>query len=115
MNSKFASILGYHVYMNDLSDISIHGPKVISTLNGHSYNVAKKDPEFKKALLGADVLLPDGESVVLGAKFLGISELHKIAGFDLFYHLMLSLQEKRWILLLSWGFRENTLADNLTG
>jgi len=94
MNSKFASILGYHVYMNDLSDISIHGPKIINTLNGHSYNVAKKDPEFKKALLGADVLLPDGESVVLGAKFLGISELHKIAGFDLFYHLMLSLQEK---------------------
>lgn len=88
MNSKYASILGYPVYLDDLSDISTNGPKIINTLNGHSYNVAKKDPEFKKALLGSDVLLPDGESVVMGAKFLGIKKMNKVAGFDLFEHLM---------------------------
>ncbi|WP_372772189.1 WecB/TagA/CpsF family glycosyltransferase [Mangrovibacterium sp.] len=54
--------------------------------------MAKRDPDFKKALLGSDVLLPDGESVVIGAKVLGAGDVHKIAGFDLFYHLMQRLE-----------------------
>jgi N-acetylglucosaminyldiphosphoundecaprenol N-acetyl-beta-D-mannosaminyltransferase len=60
---------------------------LINTINAHSYNVAKKDQQFFKALNGSDYILPDGIGVVLGYK-LQKKKVSKIAGADLFNYEM---------------------------
>lgn len=75
--------------------LSIDGEKcVVNTINPHSYCISKKDNEFHKALKGSDVLLPDGVGIVLAAKLLKGEEINKIAGYDVFIHLMQDLNTK---------------------
>jgi len=66
---------------------------LITTINAHSYNVAKKDKEFKIALLKSDVLIPDGVSVVWAKKWLSGEKVDKIAGADLFYYELNRLKD----------------------
>ncbi len=86
------------------------GLLLINTINAHSYNIARKDPEFAKALKASDVLLPDGISIVWAKRFLstgsgkqqavsgkqntemGAKILKRIAGWDLFVFEMNRLQ-----------------------
>lgn len=68
---------------------TINHPKVlINTLNAHSFNTARKDDDFNKALLCSDVLLPDGISVVWAMRLLNGLKIQKIAGADLFFYEM---------------------------
>lgn len=80
--------------MQDLPSIALGNRLIINTLNGHSYTVAKKDIDFRKALQESDILLPDGVSVVIGAKILGNQRINKIAGYDLFLYLIDCLNQK---------------------
>ncbi|SIN80390.1 WecB/TagA/CpsF family glycosyltransferase [Algoriphagus halophilus] len=80
VNSEF---LGYSMYNGKLMDILLKGKTIVNTLNQYSFCLAEEDKNFKNALLQSDVLLPDGISIVLSAKFLSGSEIHKIAGADL--------------------------------
>jgi len=65
---------------------------LISTVNAHSYNVAKTDKSFLTALKGSDILLADGIGVVLAYRLLGKS-VQKMAGSDLFKYEMERLQQ----------------------
>jgi N-acetylglucosaminyldiphosphoundecaprenol N-acetyl-beta-D-mannosaminyltransferase len=56
---------------------------VINTINAHSYNVAIQDPEFYKALMGSDILIPDGVGAVFALRFLTGKKIKKIAAYDL--------------------------------
>jgi N-acetylglucosaminyldiphosphoundecaprenol N-acetyl-beta-D-mannosaminyltransferase len=56
---------------------------LITTINAHSYNIAKSDARFLKALQSSDVLLADGIGVVLAYRLLGKS-VQKMAGADMF-------------------------------
>jgi N-acetylglucosaminyldiphosphoundecaprenol N-acetyl-beta-D-mannosaminyltransferase len=67
---------------------------IVNTINPHSYCVAKKDKAFKEALQQSDFLLPDGVGIVLAAKVLNRKKIEKIAGYDVFLHLMQQLDEK---------------------
>ncbi|WP_066627106.1 WecB/TagA/CpsF family glycosyltransferase [Labilibacter marinus] len=87
-------LLGYRVYGGKLDDLTCFNKVVINTLNGHSYTVAKKDKQFREALKKSDILLPDGEAVVFGAKTLLGSKIQKIAGYDMFTHLLKELNVK---------------------
>ncbi len=95
MHTSKAEVLGYEVYGSDLSKIRIGNSSVINTLNGHSYNVAKGDPEFREALQASDILLPDGVSVVFGARVLSGQKIQKIAGYDIFTHLLEQLNKQK--------------------
>lgn len=81
-------LLGYTVYEGTLEDVDWTTNKVINTINPHSYCVAKTDVDFRVALKESDILLPDGIGIVWASKILNKSILRKIAGFDLFIHLM---------------------------
>ena len=89
------------LYSKLLSDLPA-GKLLITTLNAYSYNVAQRDEAFAEALMKSDVLLPDGISVVLAAKWLTSKalkqelrmKLKKIAGEDLFYWEMERLQKQ---------------------
>lgn len=74
----------YVLFNNNLESILEKREKVvINTINAHSYIIAKKDPDFKNALINCEVLLPDGEGIILMAKHLEGKRLKKIAGADL--------------------------------
>ncbi|MFZ4581148.1 MAG: WecB/TagA/CpsF family glycosyltransferase [Paludibacter sp.] len=68
-----------------------NGIIMINTINAHSYNLARKDNEFAKALLQSDVLLPDGESIVKATRLLRGDSIKRIAGWDLFEFEMIKL------------------------
>lgn len=71
-----------------------HSKMLITTLNAHSFNTVKKDPLFKEALQSSDMLLPDGVSMVLAARFLNGEKITKIAGDDLFNYEMQRVASK---------------------
>lgn len=75
--------LGYSIFKGQLVEVLHKGKSVINTLNQYSFCLAEKDRTFKNALMDSDVLLPDGISIVLSAKFLNGNNLNKIAGADL--------------------------------
>ncbi|MBC7759429.1 MAG: WecB/TagA/CpsF family glycosyltransferase [Phormidesmis sp. FL-bin-119] len=90
-----ANGLDYNLYDGELTDISLESKTTINTINQYSYCIAKEDLEFKAALQGSDILLPDGEGVVLAERFLTGRKLHKISGTEVHMHLLKRLNQKK--------------------
>ncbi|TRX51647.1 WecB/TagA/CpsF family glycosyltransferase [Fulvivirga sp. M361] len=88
-------ILGYDVHVNELREINLNRKQIINTINAHSYQVAKRDDIFRKALSSSDILLPDGVSFVWAASRLNSIKIKKIAGYDIFIFLMRALNSKK--------------------
>ncbi len=84
---------------------------IINTINPHSFCIALTDGEFKKSLTESNILLPDGEGIVLAIRLLNRINIYKIAGFDLHLHCLrlLSIQGGGKIFYL--GSSEKTLAS----
>ena len=85
-------LLGYTI-TPALPNLHVEQKIVVNTINPHSFCVAEKDPEFQNALQNSDFLLPDGIGIVMAAKVLRGDKIKKIAGYDLFVHLMFQLNE----------------------
>lgn len=81
---------------------------LITTLNAHSYNIARQNESFAKALQRSDVLLPDGISIVWAKRFLYGTQLKKIAGANLFAYEMQRLHNNHGKCLFL-GSSEQTL------
>ncbi|MEO9023073.1 MAG: WecB/TagA/CpsF family glycosyltransferase [Ginsengibacter sp.] len=75
------------IFKGRLEDLS-NRKLLINTINAHSFNVARKDSMFYKALQSGDILLPDGVSVIFASRLLFGIKIKKIAGADLFYYEM---------------------------
>lgn len=88
-------LLNFNVYTQTLDDLDLKTVRIINTINPHSYCVQKTDPEFAQALQASDVLLPDGIGIVWAAKVLNKQKIQKIAGFDIFMHLMKHLNASK--------------------
>lgn len=86
--------MGYPVFTGKLSLFPITGEKIlINTINQFTYCIAERDEIFKKALLGSDILLPDGVGIVAASKFLYGKNVQKIAGADLHKYLLDQLEK----------------------
>lgn len=85
---EIVQIKDYNIYADNLDEIKIDNKIIINTINAHSYIVAQKDSKFKQALVNSDILLPDGEGIVLMAKKLKNHKIKKIAGADIHQHLL---------------------------
>lgn len=70
--------------MNFLSEEKGH---LVVTPNPEIVMRAKDDPEFKKIINEAALVIPDGIGVVKGAKILGTPLKERVAGYDLICHL----------------------------
>lgn len=96
--SKFKqiSLLGFKIFTDSLDVIDIEYRKkvIFNTINPHSYINTKKDSIFKQALVNSDILLPDGEGIVLVARLLNNEKIEKIAGYDLHKYLLNNLNTK---------------------
>jgi N-acetylglucosaminyldiphosphoundecaprenol N-acetyl-beta-D-mannosaminyltransferase len=84
-------ILDYSVLDCSLDELMLNSKCLISTINQYSYMVAEKDEDFKNALMGSDVLLPDGIGVVAMIKMLRGEKVKKTTGYDLHQHLLKKL------------------------
>jgi N-acetylglucosaminyldiphosphoundecaprenol N-acetyl-beta-D-mannosaminyltransferase len=74
---------GYKIFNTTLDKIDLRLKVLISTLNQYSFSLAASDNTFKQALLGSDILLPDGVGIVMAVKYFGRTNIRKIAGADL--------------------------------
>ncbi|AOW21175.1 WecB/TagA/CpsF family glycosyltransferase [Urechidicola croceus] len=102
-------INNYNVFSGSIDEIlELDGKIVINTINAHSYITAEKDKIFKEALVESDVLLPDGEGVVLMAKYLNNIRINKIAGADM-HQLLLKHVNKNNLKCFYLGSSENVL------
>jgi len=91
----YISIMDYLVFSDSLNNIKLtNNPLIISTINPHSYILAKNDTVFHAALKNSDILLPDGIGIVWAAKLLYGKKIKKIAGHDIFIYLMTELNNK---------------------
>lgn len=88
-----ATLLGYRIYKKPLDALEVASHKIINTINPHSYCVAQQDNAFKEALKASDILLPDGIGIVWAERVLNSNKIAKIAGYDLFVHLMQQLNK----------------------
>lgn len=85
----------YNIYKKTLNEIDFDQVRVINTINPHSYCIAKQDISFDQSLKSSDILIPDGIGIVLAHFFLYGVKIKKIAGFDLFLHIMNKLNKKK--------------------
>lgn len=86
------------------------GKLLINTINAHSYNTARKDELFARALKEGDALIPDGVSIVKACKWIHAKSrsVERIAGWDLFTFEMKSINLKGGKVMFV-GSSENVL------
>jgi N-acetylglucosaminyldiphosphoundecaprenol N-acetyl-beta-D-mannosaminyltransferase len=82
----------------------------LACMNPHSYAVALSDSEFAVALHGADWLIPDGAGVVLASKILGGNIRERVTGSDIFWGVMVKLNQAGGHSVFFLGSTDGTLA-----
>ncbi|UKT62405.1 WecB/TagA/CpsF family glycosyltransferase [Pedobacter mucosus] len=87
--------VGYDLYTKTLNEFVLGKKMVINTINQYSFCMAEQDEEFKKALMNSDVLLPDGDGIVLAERFLTGKKIKKISGADLHAYLLSYLNKTK--------------------
>ncbi len=86
-NDQFSKkIMGFNLFNGKLPFIDRKKEIVVNTVNAYSAVLSNKDEKFKSALNKSDILLPDGVSMVIAARFLANKKIKKIAGMDAFNH-----------------------------
>ena len=107
---KSIKLNNYNVFAAEVGEIKVGNTNkmIINTINAHSYIIAKKDNAFKTALLQSDILLPDGEGIVLMASQIKQERIKKIAGADIHFHL-LNIAEKKKLRCFYLGANVITL------
>ena len=86
-------LLDFSIYRNELSQLDWSKKMLINTINQYSFCIAQEDAAFKKALQGAEVLLPDGMAIVAATRLLTNTKITKIAGAQLHDFLLHKLNE----------------------
>lgn len=86
-------IHNYSLFTEELDELPVLSKTLINTINQYSFCMAGKDVVFREALLGSDVLLPDGIGIVAAVRFLTGKKIKKIAGADLHLHLLAELNK----------------------
>lgn len=94
ISTQSTAFLEYTLFSGSLDDLFFEKKALINTINQYSYCIAEKDPEFKKALLGAEILLPDGVAITAAVRFLYGKSIQKIAGADVHQYLLEYLNQK---------------------
>jgi N-acetylglucosaminyldiphosphoundecaprenol N-acetyl-beta-D-mannosaminyltransferase len=61
---------------------------------------ALENPEFKQAMEGADLVVPDGAGVVWASRYVGEPVTERVAGFDLLHQLMETGELEGWTAYL---------------
>ena len=87
--------LDYSLFSGGLEELASGQKLLVNTINQYSYCIANIDPDFKKALIGGEILLPDGVAITASARFLTGKKIRKIAGADVHQFLLQDLNDKK--------------------
>ncbi len=87
-------MFNYNIFSGSLDQYNFDSKCLINTINQYSYVMAEKDAEFKSALMGSDILLPDGVAIVAAAKMMNGKKIEKIAGADIHKFLLNKLNNE---------------------
>lgn len=87
--------LGFTVFSDNLSLISVHGKgcRVINTISPNSYGITTKDKEFEIALKSTDYLVLDGVYFAFASLLLQGTNIKRNQGPDVFYHFIARLNK----------------------
>jgi N-acetylglucosaminyldiphosphoundecaprenol N-acetyl-beta-D-mannosaminyltransferase len=95
MNTQKNEGIDYNLFTGLLNDLPLSKKTVINTINQYSFCIAEEDEAFKNALKESEILLPDGEGIVLAERILTGKKIRKISGTDLHFHFLSSLNSKK--------------------
>lgn len=95
MNNIKPQGIDYNLFTGILNDLSYNHKTVINTINQYSFCIAEEDASFKKALQESEILLPDGDGIVMAERILSGKKIKKISGTDLHLHFLSSLAKKK--------------------
>lgn len=95
INSLQPKGINYNLFTGMLNDLPLARKTVINTINQYSFCIAEEDVKFKEALLNSEVLLPDGDGIVLAERILTGKRIKKISGTDLHLHFLSTLNAKK--------------------
>lgn len=98
MNNEYntISVLGFNVFSDSLSKVSIKGERCRSincSISPNNYGLAVKDPTFKKILQNTDFLVLDGVYFALASIFLHGKNIKKNQGPDVYKYFISRLNE----------------------
>lgn len=108
MQGKKINILGFEIFTGEPESFASELKGIISTINPHSYIIARKDDAFKNVLLNSDTLLPDGIGIVLAARVLAGAKIKRITGSDI-HRILLDYLDKKNGSCFYFGSGQNTL------
>ena len=80
--------------------VATRQPRQICTANPEFVMTARRDPEFKRVLSGADLVLPDGVGLLWAARWAGARLPERVAGSDLIYRLAEQAGQRGWRIYL---------------
>ena len=100
--------MDYDVFCDELNVVSFSKKIIVNTINQYSFCIAEQDPEFKRALIESDILLPDGIGIVYAIKAASNRLIKKISGADLHKSLLKTLNENKGTCFYL-GSSDNTL------
>ena len=86
-----------------LARVNARQRSTINFLNAHCVNVERRDKQYRAALKGSDLLLPDGVGMEIAAKLAGQRLGDNLNGTDLFPELCREAQEEGTSLFLLGG------------
>lgn len=87
-------LLGYPVFTGNREFFADGVKGVVSTINPHSYVLARRDSLFRDALMSSDLLIPDGVGIKIAARVLESREIERITGSDIHEIVLGSLDRK---------------------
>ena len=71
-----------------------HAGRYLVCANPHSLEIARSDPLFRRSILKADIITPDGAGIVLASRILKGSIKKRITGSDIFREVSLQLNRE---------------------
>src|SRR4051812_17807617 len=80
--------------------------RVVLTANASHILMTARDPEFREAYLGADLVTPDGMSVVWAARLLGFPLRERVTGVDMLDRLF-EIGDQRGLRIFLLGAQEH--------
>ena len=117
---EFVNILGVPIARLRLKEISsvviklieeggksrtklVRDKKTIFYVNAHCFNIANKDPLYKKLLQRATLVYPDGTGPILASRILGLDLLERTPALDFIDEIFAKAERKKWSFYLLGG------------
>lgn len=103
MTQNTEMVLGYTITTKACADCiadiigwmdGAKGASYLACVNPHSLEVARKDPQFERALRSADLLVPDGVGIILASIVNNGVIRGRVTGSDIFHGVSASLNRR---------------------